>query len=173
MFEPVQVDWTVAAVQRSFSRRLVRYELGAPWIALNQENHARYRTMSGDGRRAELMICRQPGIAHSRPGEAVARLAAVAPQLLQRAPEDVLRGEDRAVVHVVLPQQLHQLADPREQTCYAVVGELLANKGLSDATYAAAEKTLGLPDLVALVATTGSFSMTCMTAATFLFKRTL
>jgi len=33
--------------------------------------------------------------------------------------------------------------------------------------YAAAEAALGLPDLVALVATTGSFSMTCMTAATF------
>ena len=40
-------------------------------------------------------------------------------------------------------------------------------KGLSDKTYAAAEAALGLPDLVALVATTGSFSMTCMTAATF------
>jgi hypothetical protein len=49
-----QVDWTVAAVQRSFSRRLVRYELGAPWLALNQENHARYRDKDRDGRRAEL-----------------------------------------------------------------------------------------------------------------------
>jgi hypothetical protein len=49
-----QVDWTVAAVQRAFSRRLVRYELGAPWIALNQENHARYLSFGGAGRRAEL-----------------------------------------------------------------------------------------------------------------------
>jgi hypothetical protein len=38
---------------------------------------------------------------------------------------------------------------------------------LSDATYAAAEKTMGLESLVALVALTGSFSMTCMTAGTF------
>ena len=45
--------------------------------------------------------------------------------------------------------------------------ELLANKGLSDATYAAAEKAMGLESLVALVASIGSFSMTCMTAATF------
>jgi hypothetical protein len=45
--------------------------------------------------------------------------------------------------------------------------EILANKGLSDASYAAAEKTMGVEGLVALVATTGSFSMTCMTAATF------
>jgi hypothetical protein len=44
---------------------------------------------------------------------------------------------------------------------------VLANKGLSDASYAAAEKTMGLESLVALVAATGSFSMTCLTAATF------
>jgi len=50
----VQVDWSVSAIQRSCSRRLVRYELGAPWLALNQENHARYRTLSVDARRAEL-----------------------------------------------------------------------------------------------------------------------
>ena len=43
----------------------------------------------------------------------------------------------------------------------------LPTKDLSDATYAAAEKTMGLESLVALVATTGSFSMTCMTANTF------
>ena len=59
------------------------------------------------------------------------------------------------------------LPDAREKACYAVASELLANKGLSDETYAAAEKVLGLESLVALVATTGSFSMTCMTAGTF------
>ena len=48
-----------------------------------------------------------------------------------------------------------------------MASEILANKGLSDATYAAAEKTMGLESLVALVATTGSFSMTCITAGTF------
>jgi hypothetical protein len=51
--------------------------------------------------------------------------------------------------------------------CYVAAREVLANKGLSDATYAEAEKALGLEHLVALVATTGSFSMTCITAATF------
>jgi hypothetical protein len=44
---------------------------------------------------------------------------------------------------------------------------MLANKGLSDESYAAAEKTMGLDSLVALVATVGNFSMTCLTAATF------
>ena len=38
---------------------------------------------------------------------------------------------------------------------------------LSDESYAAAEKTMGLESLVARVASTGSFSMTCLTAATF------
>src|SRR5262249_34864125 len=49
-----EVAWNVAAIQRSFSRRLVRYAFGAPWIALNQENHARYRSLDRAGRRAEL-----------------------------------------------------------------------------------------------------------------------
>lgn len=49
-----QVEWTVATLQRSFSRQLVRYDLGAPWIALNQENHTRYRTLGRPARRAEL-----------------------------------------------------------------------------------------------------------------------
>ena len=53
------------------------------------------------------------------------------------------------------------------RTCFAVAKEILADKGLSDESYAAAEKTMGLEHLVALVATVGSFSMTCLTAATF------
>jgi hypothetical protein len=51
--------------------------------------------------------------------------------------------------------------------CYTVASELLANKRLSNETYAAAEAALGLVDFVALVATTGSFSTTCMTANAF------
>lgn len=50
----VEVDWTTATITRSFSRRLVRYELCAPWIALNQENYARYRVLDPRARRAEL-----------------------------------------------------------------------------------------------------------------------
>lgn len=50
----VQVDWTVTTLAREFSRRLVRYEFGAPWLALNQENHAKYRAMSANERRREL-----------------------------------------------------------------------------------------------------------------------
>ena len=52
-------------------------------------------------------------------------------------------------------------------TLLAVAIELLTNKGLGDKTYAAAEKAMGLESLVAVVAATGSFSMTCMTANSF------
>jgi len=76
-------------------------------------------------------------------------------------------GIDQAVIDAINARATPKLADAREQTCFAVAHELLSAKGLSDQTYAAAEKTMGLESLVALVATTGSFSMTCMTAATF------
>jgi 4-carboxymuconolactone decarboxylase len=76
-------------------------------------------------------------------------------------------GIEQAVIDAINARKTPDLTDARERTCFVVARELLANKGLSDATYAAAEKTLGLEDLVALVATTGSFSMTCLTAATF------
>jgi hypothetical protein len=50
----VQVDGTLPSLERAFSRRLCRYDFGAPWIALNQENHAHYRDKPRSGRRAEL-----------------------------------------------------------------------------------------------------------------------
>ena len=76
-------------------------------------------------------------------------------------------GIDQTVIDTINARKVPNLPDARERACFTVASELLANKGLSDATYVAAEKTMGLESLVALVATTGSFSMTCMTAATF------
>jgi 4-carboxymuconolactone decarboxylase len=76
-------------------------------------------------------------------------------------------GLDQPVIDAINARKTPNLPDARENTCYVVASELLANKGISDATYAAAEKTMGLESLVALVATTGSFSMTCLTANTF------
>jgi 4-carboxymuconolactone decarboxylase len=76
-------------------------------------------------------------------------------------------GIEQSVIDAINARKTPNLVDARERTCFAVASELLANRGLSDATYAAAEKTMGLEDLVALVATTGSFSMTCITASTF------
>jgi 4-carboxymuconolactone decarboxylase len=76
-------------------------------------------------------------------------------------------GIPQSVIDAINTGKTPELADARERTCYVVAREVLANKGLSDATYAAAEKVMGLTDLVALIAATGSFSMTCLTAATF------
>jgi 4-carboxymuconolactone decarboxylase len=76
-------------------------------------------------------------------------------------------GIDQTVIDAINAHKTPSLADPRERTCFAVARELLANKSLSDETYEAAEKTMGLESLVALVASTGSFSMTCMTANSF------
>jgi 4-carboxymuconolactone decarboxylase len=76
-------------------------------------------------------------------------------------------GIEQAVIDAINARKAPSLADARERTCFVVARDLLANKGLSDETYAAAEKTMGLEGLVALVASTGSFSMTCLTANTF------
>jgi 4-carboxymuconolactone decarboxylase len=76
-------------------------------------------------------------------------------------------GIQKAVIDAINTHGTPSLADARERTCFAVARELLSNKDLSDDSYAAAEKTMGLESLVALVAQIGSFSMTCMTASTF------
>ena len=76
-------------------------------------------------------------------------------------------GLEQSVIDAINARKVPNLPDAREKTCHTVPGEILANRSLSDATYAAAEKTMGLESLVALVATTGSFSMTCITAGTF------
>ena len=73
-------------------------------------------------------------------------------------------GIPQAVIDAINARQTPNLTDAREKACFTVAHELLANKTLSDETYASAEKAMGLESLVALVATTGSFSMTCMTA---------
>jgi hypothetical protein len=76
-------------------------------------------------------------------------------------------GIEQAVIDAINVHGTPSLADARERTCLVVARELLASKGLGDETYAATEKTMGLESLVALVASIGSFSMTCMTANTF------
>ena len=55
----------------------------------------------------------------------------------------------------------------RELLAVQVANELLADKGLSEATYAAAEDAFTTEELVTLVARVGSFSMTCCTANAF------
>jgi len=76
-------------------------------------------------------------------------------------------GIEQPVIDAINGRKPPSLTDARERTCFAVASEILANKGLSEQSYAAAEKTMGLESLVTLVAAVGAFSMTCITAATF------
>jgi 4-carboxymuconolactone decarboxylase len=76
-------------------------------------------------------------------------------------------GIEQPVIDAINAREIPKLADARERTCFVVARELLADKGLRDETYAAAQDTMGLESLVALIASTGSFSMTCLTANTF------
>jgi 4-carboxymuconolactone decarboxylase len=76
-------------------------------------------------------------------------------------------GLEQDIIDAINVNDAPQLNDPREQAVYNVARELLANQSLSDATYAAAEESLGLEDLVAAVANVGQFAMTCCTANAF------
>lgn len=76
-------------------------------------------------------------------------------------------GIAEPVIEAINARQAPDLPDRRERTCFTVAREMLAQKGLSTAVYAAAEETMGEADLVALVAATGNFSMTCLTAVAF------
>ena len=58
-------------------------------------------------------------------------------------------------------------SNQRELLAQKIANELLADKKLSDATYAAAGKVFSTEELVALVARIGSFTMTCCTANAF------
>jgi 4-carboxymuconolactone decarboxylase len=79
----------------------------------------------------------------------------------------IAAGIERPIIDAINARKTPDLADAREKTCFAVTHELLNNRKLSDQTYAAAEKTMGLESLVNLVAVVGSFAMTCMTACAF------
>jgi 4-carboxymuconolactone decarboxylase len=76
-------------------------------------------------------------------------------------------GLEQAVIDTINARGTPNLPDARERTCFTVSRDILANKGLSDESYKAAEKVMGIESMVALVATTGSFSMACITAGTF------
>ncbi len=76
-------------------------------------------------------------------------------------------GVDQATIDDINARRTPKLADPREKAAYDVAVELLANKGLSEATYAAAEKAFGINQLVDVVSAIGFFSMVCCTANAF------
>ncbi|MDE0781096.1 MAG: hypothetical protein OSB67_10145 [Alphaproteobacteria bacterium] len=76
-------------------------------------------------------------------------------------------GLDREIIDAINARQEPELGDERERICFAVASELQSTCKLSESSYAAAEAVMGETDLVALVAATGQFVMTCCTANAF------
>jgi len=76
-------------------------------------------------------------------------------------------GVDQPTIDAINARRVPSLADPRERLAYEMAKELLAKHGLSEATYAAAEKQFSEEDLVALIAVIGQFSMVCCMANAF------
>lgn len=84
-----------------------------------------------------------------------------------QARNSLAAGIEPEILDAINEGDVPAVADRREQAAYEVASELLADKGLSDATYARAEEAFGLETLISLVATVGQFSMTCCTANAF------
>jgi 4-carboxymuconolactone decarboxylase len=76
-------------------------------------------------------------------------------------------GVEQEIIDAINAGSVPELADPRDKAAYDVATGLLADHGLSDATYEAAQAAFGLETLISLVATVGQFSMTCCTANAF------
>ncbi|MDA0241156.1 MAG: hypothetical protein O3A84_14170 [Proteobacteria bacterium] len=76
-------------------------------------------------------------------------------------------GLEAGVVDAINSRSALPTDDRRETLAHDIAKELLADHGLSDASYAAAEAAFSTDELVALIARIGSFSMTCCTANAF------
>jgi 4-carboxymuconolactone decarboxylase len=76
-------------------------------------------------------------------------------------------GLDQPTIDAINARKAPQLSNPRERLAYEVARELLAEKGLGEAAYQAAAKVFSEPELVALIAVIGQFSMVSCTANAF------
>jgi 4-carboxymuconolactone decarboxylase len=76
-------------------------------------------------------------------------------------------GLQQEIIDTINAGGTPKLDDPREKMAYDVAVELLNNRKLSDATYAAAAKLFNEKELVSLIGTVGAFSMTCLTTIAY------
>ncbi|MGE3877125.1 MAG: carboxymuconolactone decarboxylase family protein [Parvibaculaceae bacterium] len=76
-------------------------------------------------------------------------------------------GLQQEIIDTINAGGTPKLDDPREKMAYDVAVELLNNRKLSDATYAAAAKLFKEKELVSLIGTVGAFSMTCLTTIAY------
>ncbi|HUZ73716.1 MAG TPA: hypothetical protein VMU87_12080 [Stellaceae bacterium] len=122
-------------------------------IAQDMSNCLRASTLSGRERQiAVLTVVRHWGAKYPWAAQVRASLAA---------------GVDQGTVDAINGRKPLKLSNAREQMAHDLARELLANRGLGEATYAAAAKLFNEEELVALVASVGQFSMVCCTANAF------
>ncbi len=76
-------------------------------------------------------------------------------------------GVEQDIIDAINAGERLSLDDPGEQAAHDVARELPAEKGSSDAVYAAAEKQFGLAKLVDVVSCIGFYSMICCTSNAF------
>ncbi len=76
-------------------------------------------------------------------------------------------GIEREIIDQLNDGVMPDLSDDRERVCVEVAREMMESRSLSQASYDAALATMGETDLIALVAATGQFVMTCCTANAF------
>jgi 4-carboxymuconolactone decarboxylase len=76
-------------------------------------------------------------------------------------------GVEQEIIDAINAGERLRLDDPGERAAYELASELVTEKELSDATYAAAEQRFGLAKLVDLVSCIGFYSMLCCTANAF------
>ncbi len=76
-------------------------------------------------------------------------------------------GVSREIIDAINAGKTPELDDPREKMAHDVAVELLGNKRLSDATWAAASAMFGEKELVSLIGTIGAFTMTCLTTIAY------
>jgi 4-carboxymuconolactone decarboxylase len=84
-----------------------------------------------------------------------------------QARNSLAAGVEQSVIDAINAQKEPDLPNPRDRLAHEVAKELLANKGLSNATYEAAGKAFKAEELVALIAAIGQFSMVSCTANAF------
>jgi 4-carboxymuconolactone decarboxylase len=138
--------------------------VGGPYIAYIR--HPAYMRLMQDARNCLSggpLSARERQIAHL----AIARHWGAKYPWFAQARASLDAGVEQEIIDAINARRDPGLGDPRERAALEVAKELLADHGMSDATYATAEASLGLDDLVALVATVGQFSMTCCTTNAF------
>jgi 4-carboxymuconolactone decarboxylase len=84
-----------------------------------------------------------------------------------QARNSLSQGVDQAIIDAINAGKTPDLPNPREAMAHKIAKEMLANKGLSQATYEEAERLFGADDLVGLIAAVGQFSMVCCSANSF------